>query len=228
MVDMSVEARLNRLESMVRVLLTRNDIGGSIGGTAGSVLFVGTNGVLGENNSNFFWDNTNLRLGLGTASPQRPLSLVVADGSGIQIRRNSVSANTKLTIGFRHTTSESATNNCFIQSERTNLPVSGDQAFEFFTNSTTEAMRIEGQNVMIKSTAVGTSGVGVLGIGSGTEPSTSPADMIQFYSVDLSAGNATLGLRTETAVAADVALASTHSLSVVINGTGYKIPLTAL
>lgn len=49
-------------------------------------------------------------------------------------------------------------------------------------------------------TTWGTSAANVLAIGNGTVPSTSPADMIQIFSVDLSAGNATLGLRTETAV----------------------------
>lgn len=38
-------------------------------GTAGSVLFVGTSNLLSQNNSKFFWDNTNFRLGIGTASP---------------------------------------------------------------------------------------------------------------------------------------------------------------
>lgn len=51
-------------------------------------------------------------------------------------------------------------------------------------------------------------------------------DGVRIGSVDLSAGNATLSLRTERAVAVDVALASTHSISVQINGTTYKIPLS--
>jgi hypothetical protein len=45
-------------------------IGGSItGATAGSVLFAGTSGVLAQKNANFFWDNTNNRLGINTTSP---------------------------------------------------------------------------------------------------------------------------------------------------------------
>lgn len=53
-------------------------------------------------------------------------------------------------------------------------------------------------------------------------------DRVKLYAADLSAGNATLGIRTETAVAADVAIASTHSLSVRINGATYKVPLTSV
>lgn len=45
-------------------------IGGTItSGTAGSVLFVGAGPVLAQDNSNFFWDNTNFRLGIGTTTP---------------------------------------------------------------------------------------------------------------------------------------------------------------
>ncbi|MEI9966629.1 MAG: hypothetical protein WDN67_03255 [Candidatus Moraniibacteriota bacterium] len=37
--------------------------------TAGSVLFAGTSGVLAQDNANFFWDDTNNRLGIGDATP---------------------------------------------------------------------------------------------------------------------------------------------------------------
>ena len=37
--------------------------------TQGSVLFAGASGVIAEDNANFFWDDTNNRLGLGTATP---------------------------------------------------------------------------------------------------------------------------------------------------------------
>jgi len=37
--------------------------------TAGSNLFAGTSGTLSQNNANWFWDNTNKRLGIGTNTP---------------------------------------------------------------------------------------------------------------------------------------------------------------
>lgn len=37
--------------------------------TAGSVVFAGASGIYSQNNSNFFWDNSNVRLGIGTATP---------------------------------------------------------------------------------------------------------------------------------------------------------------
>jgi hypothetical protein len=51
-------------------------IGGSItSATAGSVLFAGTSGVLQQDNANLFWDDTNNRLGIGTASPASTLDI---------------------------------------------------------------------------------------------------------------------------------------------------------
>ncbi|MCE9642684.1 MAG: hypothetical protein K8Q97_00005, partial [Candidatus Andersenbacteria bacterium] len=38
--------------------------------TAGSVIFAGASGVYSQNNTRLFWDNTNGRLGVGTATPQ--------------------------------------------------------------------------------------------------------------------------------------------------------------
>lgn len=41
--------------------------------TPGSVLFAGASGLISQDNPNLFWDNTNDRLGVGTASPQDTL-----------------------------------------------------------------------------------------------------------------------------------------------------------
>lgn len=51
--------------------------------TAGSVVFAGASGVYTQNNSGFFWDNTNTRIGVGTASPQR--SVTIKDPSNTSI-----------------------------------------------------------------------------------------------------------------------------------------------
>lgn len=44
--------------------------------TAGSVLFVGSSKQIAQDNTNFFWDDTNNRLGVGTNAPQVPLHVV--------------------------------------------------------------------------------------------------------------------------------------------------------
>ena len=77
-------------------------------------------------------------------------------------------------------------------------------------------------------TSGATAANGVLGLSNAATAPTASVDLVQLYGVDLSAGNATLGLRTETAVAVDVSLVSTNSITVQINGSNYKIPLTAV
>jgi hypothetical protein len=44
--------------------------------TTGSVVFAGTSGTYSQNNTKFFWDNTNNRLGINTGSPQTQLTVV--------------------------------------------------------------------------------------------------------------------------------------------------------
>ncbi|MFA5165972.1 MAG: tail fiber domain-containing protein [Candidatus Paceibacterota bacterium] len=45
------------------------------GFTAGSALFVGANSQIAQDNSNFYWDDTNNRLGLGTSTPAQRLTI---------------------------------------------------------------------------------------------------------------------------------------------------------
>lgn len=62
--------------------LTGSNIGGF---TAGSVIFAGVGGVLAQDNASFFWDDTNNRLGLGTAIPAELLSLQ-ASGNAVRFQ----------------------------------------------------------------------------------------------------------------------------------------------
>ena len=60
-------------------LLDTLAVGGSVGGgTAGSVLFVDGSGDLGQDNTKFYWDDTNHYLGLGTNSLSARLTLSTA------------------------------------------------------------------------------------------------------------------------------------------------------
>jgi hypothetical protein len=61
--------------------------------TAGSVVFAGASGTsLTEDNTNFFWDDTNNRLGIGTATPSTPLYVLSGNAviSGIDTITNAV------------------------------------------------------------------------------------------------------------------------------------------
>lgn len=65
-------------------------IGGAVtSGTQGSVLFIGPGGTLAQDNANFFWDDTNNRLGLGTNGPAYPLE-VIGSGSDLQLNLGNI------------------------------------------------------------------------------------------------------------------------------------------
>lgn len=68
-------------------------IGGSVvSGTTGSILFVGSGPVLSQDNTNLFWDDTNNRLGLGTATPSHTLDVTSAAADWVaRIRSTDVS-----------------------------------------------------------------------------------------------------------------------------------------
>lgn len=57
-------------------------IGNSVtGGTAGSILFIGSGPVLAQDNANLFYDDTNNRLGLGVTAPI--LTMHIADAGSV-------------------------------------------------------------------------------------------------------------------------------------------------
>lgn len=62
--------------------------------TAGSVPFIGTGGLLSENNAKLFWDASNVRLGIGTNTPGSDLTLVQNAGTttsrGFRFTGNSI------------------------------------------------------------------------------------------------------------------------------------------
>lgn len=49
--------------------------------TSGSVVFAGTSGTYSEDNANFFWDDTNNRLGIGTVAPVSQLTIFAPGNS---------------------------------------------------------------------------------------------------------------------------------------------------
>lgn len=79
-------------------------------------------------------------------------------------------------------------------------------------------------NLGIRTTVFGTSAAGVLALGNATAPTTGPADTIQIYSSDLSAGNTMLSIYTEgTTVNANATAAATHRIAIRVNGTVYYV-----
>ena len=70
-------AQLSLTAGVSGVLPTANGgTGSSTTFTQGSVVFAGASGIYTQSNTKFFWDNTNNRLGINTASPQTQLTVV--------------------------------------------------------------------------------------------------------------------------------------------------------
>ncbi len=56
-------------------------VGTAVGGTEGSVFFAGAGGILSQDNTNFFWDDSTNRLGIGDNTPDQVLSVTDSAGS---------------------------------------------------------------------------------------------------------------------------------------------------
>jgi len=58
-----------------QLAVSRGGTGTGTAFTAGSAIFAGASGVYSQDNANYFWDNTNKRLGLGIATPVQRLDV---------------------------------------------------------------------------------------------------------------------------------------------------------
>ena len=94
--------------------------------TAGSVVFAGASGVYSQDNANLFWDNSNDRLGIGTATPVSKLEVKNAGFSAVTISSDSTSE-TQLR---------------FLTNTAARISQQANQALIFDTNAT-ERMRID-------------------------------------------------------------------------------------
>jgi hypothetical protein len=116
-----------------------------------------------------------------------------------------------------------------------NLRSTVSSGVAFFGNITNHPLAIQTNNVErirvsadgnvgIGTSTFGTSAVSSFAIATGTAPTTGPADTIQIYSTDLSAGNTMLSLYTEgTIVNANTTAATTHRIAIRVNGTIYYL-----
>ncbi len=75
--------------------------------TQGSVLFAGASGLVSQSNSNLFWDNTNLRLGIGTNTPNSAVQILesAAGNVSISLQNTSSSSSNSSTINLLNDTS---------------------------------------------------------------------------------------------------------------------------
>ncbi len=79
-------------------------IGSPIGSvTAGSILFADSANKLGQSNADFFWDNTNKKLGIGTATPSELLQVLKTANSDTRIQISNLNSGASATSGLKFT-----------------------------------------------------------------------------------------------------------------------------
>lgn len=83
---------------------------------------------------------------------------------------------------------------------------------------------VSGNNLVVGAAAAGATAVNVLALSNSATAPTTSVDLVQLYGVDISAGNASLGITTETAVVTETVV-SDRTLAIKVNGTTYKICL---
>jgi hypothetical protein len=124
--------------------------------TAGSVVFAGTSGVYSQKNANFFWDNSNNRLGINTGSPVLPLDVRGA------IYQNDGASNTYIQQA-------DGTNNVYTALNPLGIPnsfgiTSPDAIPIIFGNSNLERLRVTATgdvSIANGNLVIGTSGKGI-------------------------------------------------------------------
>ena len=94
-----------RTVSAASLSLTTTPLAATSGGTgtataftAGSVVFAGASGVYSQNNANFFWDNTNTRLGIKNSAPTVALEIGTTSQTGNYIQVNGSAADTSYIV----------------------------------------------------------------------------------------------------------------------------------
>jgi len=121
--------------------------------TAGSVVFAGASGVYTQNNANFFWDNTNARLGIGTASPAYKLQVASAGAGASEIVASNTLGGERI-----HLISRNSAGISYAQSQNSQLLVGtfDNYALQFMVNNTTRMIVDTSGNVGIGTSSPGT------------------------------------------------------------------------
>ena len=174
-----------KIQSGIFSPAAHSHISSEVGGlTLGSIPFADAAGVLVEDNTELFWDSGTDMMGIGGA-PSAKL-----DVYGDVMVGHAVTG----TIHFKDVAGNQV---AFIQNVGGIIHVDADSDITLDPNNTERLRLLSAGNMAFGVTAVGANAVKVFGIGSGTAPTTSPANMVQLWVEDRGAGYAQLHYRAE-------------------------------
>ena len=173
----------------------------------------------------------NLGLGVTPDAWSAIVAFQVGNGAslhGFGVDEATLSGNTYYNGGYKYAASSFATQyqqQSGLHKWYTAPSGTAGNAISFSQALTLDANR----NLALNTTSVGTSAAGVLSVGSGTEPSSGPADTVQFYSVDRSAGNTIPAIYCEGSGVTNAGITNvtvTNKIAIKINGTVYYLLAT--
>ena len=162
-------------------------------------------------------------LGIGTASPGAKLDVVGAIRSS-----NAGNENYFLSDGTNRSSVQQAGAALYFN---TNDNLAGHGNFIWrSSNAATIRMTLDPSgNLGIGTVTFGSSAAGVLALGTGTAPTTGPADTVQLFSVDRTAGNTIPAVRCEGSGVTNAGITSTTvttKIAMQVNGTIYYLLAT--
>ena len=96
------------------------------GSTSGSVLFLGSSYGVTEDNVNFYWDNVNSNLGVGTNTPTS--SLHINSSSGITLESNNSLVNINI---VRNNTTDDTITELFLDGTSSIIPIMNNSLVSF-------------------------------------------------------------------------------------------------
>jgi hypothetical protein len=162
-------------------------------------------------------------LGIGTASPGAKLDVVGAVRS-----TNAGNENYFLSDGTNRSSVQQSGAALYFNTND-NLAAHGNFIWRSSNAATTRMTLDPSGNLGLNTTTFGTSAAGVLSLGTGTAPTTGPADTVQLFSVDRSAGNTIPAVRCEGSGVTNAGITSTtvtHKIAMQVNGTIYYLLAT--
>lgn len=237
-VDRSGNASLSGALTLGTQLSVVNGGTGLTSLTAGYIPFGAGTSALGSS-ANLVWDNTNARIGISKSVPTYTIdvvgpSLAAALNSTSSLQRYFISTGNNDEIEFfarRNAASPTNWTTADFILRRNVDATAAQQSFRFngdgstaINYGATEVFRASSAgNVGVGVTSFGTSAAKVLSLGTGTAPTTGPADTVQIYSTDLSAGNTMLSLFTEGTVVGTGTPTANRTVAIRVNGTVYYL-----
>lgn len=144
--------------------------------TAGSVVFAGASGIYSQDNANFFWDDTNNKLGIGNTNPGYALDVSSSDtsagiGYAFRLRSNATAAAASVQFTDSGATSQNGVIGVNDSGEMKLQADGGSSAIVFYLNTGAERFRVNASGAFgLGGANYGTSGQVLSSQGSGSSP----------------------------------------------------------